>query len=52
MGRDFFFFWITKTGIYPYGSFEGATCDINGGTDMLKSQGCAAKVLNDGAMNY
>ena len=51
-GRDYFYFWITKTGIYPFGSFnDGYSCDINSSTTAT-SYGCAAKVINEGAMNY
>ena len=47
-GRDMFMFWITKTGIYPFGSYHDDTtcnCSTNG-------YSCAAKVLNEGAINY
>lgn len=52
MGRDYFEFWIAKTGIYPVGIFnDGYSCVINSST-YSTSDGCAAKVLTDGAMNY
>jgi prepilin-type N-terminal cleavage/methylation domain-containing protein len=45
LGRDFFYFWITKTGIYPYGlNGDGYDCDTTG-------YGCAYRVLTQG-MNY
>jgi len=51
-GRDFFVFWITKTGIYPVGTYnDGYSCDINSST-WATSEGCAGKVLTEGAMNY
>jgi len=43
-GKDFFVFWITKTGIYPRGSFgDGYSCSI--GNDYITSWGCAYKYL-------
>lgn len=47
IGRDYFYFWITKTGLYPWGTYnDGHNCvDIYG-------YGCTAKVLSEGAMNY
>lgn len=51
-GRDYFFFWITKTGIYPAGSYnDGKSCDVTGSTPST-ADGCAAKILTEGAMNY
>lgn len=51
-GRDYFSFWVTKTGVYPVGSYnDGYTCDINSSW-YLTSDGCAAKVLQEGTMNY
>lgn len=47
LGRDLFFFRITRTGVFPYGSWDGSTCIITG-----QGAGCAAKVLTDGAVNY
>jgi len=39
-GKDYFLFWITKTGIYPFGSFnDGNICVGN------DSNGCAYKYL-------
>jgi len=51
MGRDYFIFWISKTGIYPVGTIHDGNCNINGNT-WFESSGCAAKVLKEGAMNY
>lgn len=51
-GRDFFNFWITKTGIYPMGMYnDGYTCEIDSSAN-LTSGGCAAKVLTEGDINY
>jgi len=51
-GRDYFNFWITKTGIYPRGIYnDGFSCDINS-SNVFTSSGCTAKVLSEGAMNY
>jgi type II secretory pathway pseudopilin PulG len=49
MGRDLFYFWLTKKGIYPAGAYP----DVNN-NDCLPTGGggCAGKVLVDGAMNY
>lgn len=45
-GRDFFWFWITSTGIYPFGS------DNDGYICSSHSAGCAGKVLQEGKMDY
>lgn len=51
-GRDFFEFWITQTGIYPVGIYdETYTCEIDS-SESATSDGCAGKVLTEGAMNY
>lgn len=50
-GRDFFYFWITKSGIYPRGNYDGYTCSVTPG-DAISSQGCAAKILQEGTMDY
>jgi len=50
MGRDVFFFWVTRTGVFPFGSNNDvyqADCIITG-----NGFGCAAKVLLEGAINY
>ena len=55
LGRDVFFFWITKNGIYPAGSYNDSyTCDPTYPDPDTPDQswGCAAKVLQEGAMNY
>lgn len=52
IGRDFFTFWITKTGVFPIGSgYDTKTCESNS-SSKLTSDGCAAQVLQEGAMNY
>lgn len=48
-GREFFAFWMTKSGIYPRGSYnDGYLCNF----DSSSNGGCAAKVLSEGDMNY
>lgn len=47
-GRDVFVFFITKTGIYPRGIFG----DVQDCVSTGNGQGCAGKVLLEGAMNY
>ena len=45
-GKDYFSFWITKTGIYPKGSHnDGNPCGP--GNDYLTSDGCAYKYLSE-----
>jgi len=51
IGRDIFYFFITKTGIVPFGAFDHTTCEPTI-ADLTKNQGCTAKVLKEGAMNY
>lgn len=52
MGRDYFEFYLTQTGIYPLGSFgDGKSCDTTSSTGATCT-GCAGKVLTEGAMNY
>jgi len=52
LGRDIFIFWITKTGIYPLGTYkDGYQCVIDSHTES-SSYGCTEKVLSEGAMNY
>lgn len=52
LGRDTFHLWITQTGIYPAGILnDGQTCDTSSNT-WATSQGCAGKVITEGAMNY
>lgn len=45
-GRDLFSFIINKKGLYPMG------CDSEGCISTTKGQGCACKVLREGAINY
>ena len=46
-GKDFFLFWITKSGIYPSGSHgDGITCEPDSNT-WQTDQGCAAKYLSE-----
>lgn len=47
MGRDYFEFHVTKTGIFPDGGYDGDTCNLSG-----QGWGCGAKILKEGAMNY
>lgn len=52
MGRDYFVFWITRTGIYPVGIYNGGfSCETNS-SGLSTSDGCAGKVLSEGDMNY
>lgn len=47
-GRDNFWFWVTKTGIYPMGTYnDGYNC-----SSATVTIGCTAKVLTEGKMNY
>jgi hypothetical protein len=48
IGRDMFFFWLTKKGLYPRGAYPSTVsseCSTYG-------DGCASQVLLDGAMDY
>lgn len=50
MGRDIYAFWITKTGVYPFGMYKDIVSDLNvfcnkNSTDVWSGRGCAAKVL-------
>ena len=51
-GRDFFWFLITENGIIPRGCTDGSVdiCDASNGNGI--GEGCACKVLREGAMNY
>lgn len=52
LGRDYFLFRITKTGIYPIGALDDSySCDATT-AETITNYGCAAKVLTEGAMNY
>jgi len=47
-GKDYLIFHITKTGVYPAGSFnDGTTCVSNGNT-WQTCNGCAYKYLSEG----
>ena len=48
-GRDYFRFYIAKSGIYPFGSYDDGydDCDLN-----EYGHGCAYRVLKEGDMNY
>lgn len=48
MGYDVYRFFVTLTGIAPYGNNDGTDCTIAGVTGM----GCATKVLTEGKINY
>lgn len=49
-GRDAFMFWVTPSGLYPFGcGFDTSVFNPCAGTN---SQGCAGKVLSEGAINY
>lgn len=51
VGKDYFSFWVTETGIYPGGlNNDGGSCQTKG--DILKSLGCASKIIIEGAVNY
>lgn len=51
-GRDYFGFWVAKDGIYPFGSNgDGKTCSATG-TTAASNEGCTAKVIQEGAINY
>jgi hypothetical protein len=50
-GRDVFIFFLTKTGVFPEGcgyntAYYQNRCNVGDG------DGCAAKVLKEGAINY
>ncbi len=52
IGRDVFYFWITKSGVYPRGAYnDSASCEPDQ-TDYIKGAGCAAKILAEDAINY
>jgi len=48
-GRDYFGFWITQTGIYPYGT--NGDQYVNSCNLSLSGEGCTFRVLTTG-MNY
>ena len=46
-GKDYFIFWITKTGVYPMGgNYDINTCVSNGNTEET-CDGCAYKYLSE-----
>lgn len=55
-GRDLFMWYITDVGVYPAGALDHASAVIcnPAGVPLLAATGlgCAAKVLQDGAVNY
>lgn len=52
IGRDYFGFWITRTGIYPYGSYNDTrTCETDQNV-WGKNIGCTAKILQEGIINF
>lgn len=52
IGRDHFYFWITKNGLFPDGmNGDSYTCEVDS-TTLPTSKGCTKKILSEGAMNY
>lgn len=56
MGRDIFFFWITKTGVYPNGIYNDVRSNWSLYCDKTSSagnsgRGCAAKILSGGKVD-
>lgn len=49
LGRDTFEFLVTQQGLLPRGMYVG---DLGGAECAIFGEGCAAKVLKEGAMNY
>lgn len=52
IGRDIFAFHLTLDGVYPLGSNNDAYNCMSSPSQASNSNGCAAKVLVEGAMNY
>ncbi len=57
VGRDSFYFHITKQGVSPMGTSDDITYSTAGGDPECDSsvdngQGCTAKILQEGAVNY
>lgn len=57
VGRDIFWFWITQSGIYPWGTsyetsvqYRATDCNPNDATNG-QGYGCAGKILAEGTMN-
>jgi prepilin-type N-terminal cleavage/methylation domain-containing protein len=52
IGRDYFSFWITQTGIYPKNTYnDGYSCSKTAST-YTTCFGCSGKVLSENGMNY
>jgi prepilin-type N-terminal cleavage/methylation domain-containing protein len=52
LGRDYFSFWVTKTGIFPSGNnSDGYSC-VSTSATYNTCLGCANKVLSENGMNY
>ncbi len=52
VGRDYFDFWITRSGVYPMGSYnDGKSCSSSSSTWDTEA-GCTAKILAEGEINY
>lgn len=50
VGKDLFLLWITRTGIFPFGSYNDWAVGLCGsGTN---GWGCSTKVLKEGEINY
>jgi len=52
VGRDLFFFYVTKTGIYPSGAYPINEWYEDSCSTSLSGKTCAAKVLKENAINY
>ena len=51
-GRDMFQFWVTKSGIYPRGSYPDNHGMMNCSSTSDYGAGCAGRVILESAMNY
>jgi len=49
LGKDTFWFRVTKQGIYPWGTYNDGYSDCSKSTNGF---GCAGKVIKEGAINY
>jgi prepilin-type N-terminal cleavage/methylation domain-containing protein len=56
MGRDMFFFYLTRTGIYPAGAYrsdwDGTAWGYNCTSSDDNGTTCAARILKEDAVNY
>lgn len=56
IGKDVFGFYVTQSGVKPYGATEdsnwGDYCSSASASNGYAGMGCAAKVLKEGAINY